>query len=66
MAVHADDDEDDIDVLDQVDPDLFPIFEEEAVDLLPKLGAALRRWHGRPSQDDARNEALTHARDCLE
>ena len=58
LAVHADDDEDDIDVLDQVDPDLFPIFEEEAVDLLPKLGAALRRWHGRPSQDDARNEAL--------
>ncbi|MEG2974897.1 MAG: Hpt domain-containing protein [Comamonas sp.] len=58
LAVHAGDDEDDIDVLDQVDPDLFPIFEEEAIDLLPKLGAALRRWHGRPTQDEARNEVL--------
>jgi chemosensory pili system protein ChpA (sensor histidine kinase/response regulator) len=50
--------EDDIDVPDQVDIDLFPIFEEEAVDLLPRLGAALRRWHGRPNLDEARNEAL--------
>jgi len=58
LAVHASDDEDDIDVLDQVDPDLFPIFEEEAIDLLPKLGAALRRWHGRPALDEARNEVL--------
>ena len=58
LAVHAGDDEDDIDVLDQVDPDLFPIFEEEAIDLLPKLGAALRRWHGRPTLDEARNEVL--------
>lgn len=58
LAVHAGDDEDDIDVLDQVDADLFPIFEEEAIDLLPKLGAALRRWHGRPTLDEARNEAL--------
>ncbi|MBV8247780.1 MAG: response regulator, partial [Comamonas sp.] len=58
LAVHAEGDEDDIDVLDQVDPDLFPIFEEEAVELLPKLGAALRRWHGRPALDEARNEAL--------
>lgn len=58
LAVHAGGDEDDIDVLDQVDPDLFPIFEEEAVELLPKLGAALRRWHGRPALDEARNEVL--------
>ncbi|HYF20043.1 MAG TPA: response regulator, partial [Ramlibacter sp.] len=26
------------------DPDLFPIFEEEAVELLPHLGASLRQW----------------------
>lgn len=58
LAVGPDADEDDIDVLDQVDIDLFPIFEEEAIDLLPKLGAALRRWHARPSLDEARNEAL--------
>ena len=50
--------DDDIDAFDQVDPDLFPIFEEEAVELLPSLGAALRRWHGRPALADARNEAL--------
>ena len=31
---------------------------QEAIDLLPKLGAALRRWHGRPSLDEARNEVL--------
>ena len=58
LAAQADSNEDDIDVLDQVDPDLFPIFEEEAVELLPKLGAALRRWHGRPTLDEARIEAL--------
>ncbi|CAM4184976.1 Hpt domain-containing protein [Comamonas aquatilis] len=58
LAVHAETDDDEIDVLDQVDPDLFPIFEEEAVDLLPKLGAALRRWHARPLLDDARKETL--------
>lgn len=58
LAVNAETDDDEIDVLDQVDPDLFPIFEEEAVDLLPKLGAALRRWHARPLLDDARKETL--------
>ncbi|WP_027016491.1 hybrid sensor histidine kinase/response regulator [Comamonas composti] len=57
MALGSDAD-DDIEALDEVDPDLFPIFEEEAVELLPRLGAALRRWHGRPSLDDARNEVL--------
>ncbi|CAB5702463.1 Chemotaxis protein CheA [Delftia tsuruhatensis] len=57
VAVGSDLD-DDIDALDEVDPDLFPIFEEEAVELLPRLGAALRRWHGRPSLDEARNETL--------
>ncbi|KEH14017.1 hypothetical protein GY15_08720 [Delftia sp. 670] len=50
--------DDDIDALDEVDPDLFPIFEEEAIELLPRLGAALRRWHGRPSLDEARHETL--------
>ena len=38
------DDEDDIDVVDAIDPDLFPIFEEEATELLPQLGGALRQW----------------------
>ncbi|TFZ06470.1 hybrid sensor histidine kinase/response regulator [Ramlibacter henchirensis] len=49
--------DDDIDVVDAIDPDLFPIFEEEAVDLLPKLGAGLRQWaqHG---HRDGRDEVL--------
>ncbi|HYF16584.1 MAG TPA: Hpt domain-containing protein, partial [Ramlibacter sp.] len=36
--------EDEIDVADAIDPDLFPIFEEEAVELLPQLGGSLRQW----------------------
>ncbi len=49
--------DDDIDAVDAIDPDLFPIFEEEAVDLLPKLGAGLRQWaqQGRP---EGRDEVL--------
>ena len=37
-----------IDVADAVDVDLFPIFEEEAAELLPQLGAALRDWSQHP------------------
>jgi chemosensory pili system protein ChpA (sensor histidine kinase/response regulator) len=49
--------DDDIDAVDAIDPDLFPIFEEEAVDLMPKLGAGLRQWaqQGRP---EGRDEVL--------
>ena len=43
---------------DQVDADLFPIFEEEAIDLLPQLVGALRRWADHPAHSDARREAL--------
>ncbi|ADX44777.1 CheA signal transduction histidine kinase [Paracidovorax avenae ATCC 19860] len=50
--------DDDIDALDVIDPDLFPIFEEEAIELLPALGAALRQWAARPENLGARNEAL--------
>jgi chemosensory pili system protein ChpA (sensor histidine kinase/response regulator) len=54
----VDDDEEDIDVADAVDPDLFPIFEEEAVELLPQMGAALRQWSARPDNRSARDEVL--------
>ena len=47
-----------IDILDALDPDLFPIFEEEADDLFPPLGSALRQWASRPENLGARNEAL--------
>ena len=40
VRVEAGDGEDEIDVADAIDPDLFPIFEEEAVELMPQLGGA--------------------------
>ncbi|MBC5763175.1 hybrid sensor histidine kinase/response regulator [Ramlibacter albus] len=54
---HLEGDED-IDVADAIDPDLFPIFEEEAVELMPSLGGALRQWASRPDNRGARDEAL--------
>lgn len=50
--------EDDIDVADAIDPDLFPIFEEEAAELMPALGSALRVWAGRPDNRAPRDEVL--------
>jgi len=50
--------DDEIDAVDVIDPDLFPIFEEEAAELLPTLGGALRQWAGRPDNLGARTEVL--------
>jgi chemosensory pili system protein ChpA (sensor histidine kinase/response regulator) len=50
--------DDDIDAVDQLDEDLFPIFEEEALELMPQLGAALRQWVTRPDSLGARTEIL--------
>ena len=50
--------DDDIDLADSLDADLFPIFEEEALELLPQLGSALRQWAARPDNAGARGEAL--------
>ncbi len=41
-----------------LDPDLFVFFEEEALELLPHLGGALRQWHARPDNTSAREEVL--------
>ena len=41
-----------------LDPDLFAFFEEEALELLPRLGGALRQWHARPDNISAREEVL--------
>lgn len=49
---------DEIDTVDSIDPDLFPIFEEEALELLPALNAPLRQWANRPEDMDARGEVL--------
>ncbi|WP_103043658.1 Hpt domain-containing protein [Comamonadaceae bacterium CD01] len=50
--------EDDIDLLDVIDPDLFPIFEEEALELLPATAAALRQWARRIGDTAARSSLL--------
>jgi len=47
-----------VDAMDAIDPDLFPIFEEEALELLPVLGATLRQWVTHPQDADARNRVL--------
>lgn len=57
-AAPVDDRDDDIDLIDALDADLFPIFEEEALELLPQLGGALRQWSARPDNLGARNEVL--------
>ncbi len=49
---------DDIDVVDAVDPDLFPIFEEEAEELMPQLSAAMREWHAHPLERGPRGQVL--------
>ncbi|MCW5653105.1 MAG: Hpt domain-containing protein [Hydrogenophaga sp.] len=50
--------DDDIDVVDTIDVDLFPIFAEEAMELLPQLAGALRQWVARPDNGSARAEVL--------
>jgi chemosensory pili system protein ChpA (sensor histidine kinase/response regulator) len=50
--------EDEIDLVDAIDPDLFPIFEEEALELFPQLSGALRQWTARPANTGARSEVL--------
>ncbi|MET1115919.1 MAG: Hpt domain-containing protein [Comamonas sp.] len=58
-AVGIDSDiDDDIEVLDALDPDLFAIFEEEAAELLPALGMALRDWAAHPQRLEARSAGL--------
>jgi chemosensory pili system protein ChpA (sensor histidine kinase/response regulator) len=45
--------EDDLDAQDAIDSELFPIFEEEAEELLPQLQARLRDWHDHPGNPAA-------------
>ncbi|HNT38512.1 MAG TPA: Hpt domain-containing protein [Rubrivivax sp.] len=47
------DDDEDLEAVDAIDHDLFPIFEEEAEELLPQLHARLRDWLGDPHGADA-------------
>ena len=50
--------DDDIDSVDAVDLELFPIFEEEALDLLPRLAGQLREWARQPA-------TAAHAAACM-
>ena len=50
--------DDEIDAVDAIDPELFPIFDEEAAELMPQLGGALRQWSARPDNAGARMEVL--------
>ncbi|WP_138512088.1 Hpt domain-containing protein [Rhodoferax bucti] len=50
--------DDEIDAEDHLDLDLLQIFEEEAMELMPQLGAALRQWVARPDNLGARSEVL--------
>ncbi|VWX57452.1 Chemosensory pili system protein ChpA (Sensor histidine kinase/response regulator) [Burkholderiales bacterium 8X] len=54
----VDDADDAIDAVDGIDADLFPIFEEEAAELLPVLGTALRQWAERPEDPAPRASTL--------
>ncbi|MFN3737313.1 Hpt domain-containing protein [Hydrogenophaga sp.] len=58
QVVHQQDIDDDIDAVDTIDVDLFPIFAEEAQELLPQLAGALRQWTARPENSSARAEVL--------
>lgn len=54
----GDEEDEEIDAVDAIDPDLFPIFEEEGAELMPQLGGALRQWSSRPDNQGARMEVL--------
>ncbi len=54
----AGDEDDEIDAVDAIDQELFPIFDEEAAELMPQLGGALRQWAARPDNQSARMEVL--------
>ena len=40
-------------VRDELDPDLLPVFVEEASDLLPQMQVLLRTWQAEPASEDA-------------
>ena len=58
VLVKFEEDDDEIDAVDAIDPDLFPIFEEECAELMPRLGSALRQWAMQAGDVGARLEVL--------
>ncbi|MFN9006789.1 MAG: Hpt domain-containing protein [Betaproteobacteria bacterium] len=49
---------DGIEVQDAIDAELFPIFEEEADELLPQLQQRLREWHAHPGNPAAPSSCM--------
>ena len=58
VVQQTNDEDDEIDAVDAIDDELFPIFDEEATELMPQLGGALRQWSARPDNLGARQEVL--------
>jgi chemosensory pili system protein ChpA (sensor histidine kinase/response regulator) len=58
VMLEATPEHEDFDIFDAIDPDLFPIFEDEALELMPQLGGAMRQWAARPDNRSARDEVL--------
>jgi chemosensory pili system protein ChpA (sensor histidine kinase/response regulator) len=50
--------EEELDIADAIDPDLFPIFEEEGAELMPKLASGLRAWAAHPEHREPRDQVL--------
>lgn len=50
--------DDDIDATDAVDAELFPIFEEEALELLPELSGQMRDWIANPTELSAASACM--------
>jgi chemosensory pili system protein ChpA (sensor histidine kinase/response regulator) len=57
-AFAALEDDEALDAVDAIDDELFPIFEEEADELLPQLQARLRDWAGRPDDREAASACM--------
>lgn len=57
-AFAALEDDEALDAVDAIDDELFPIFEEEADELLPQLQARLREWAGRPDDREAASACM--------
>jgi chemosensory pili system protein ChpA (sensor histidine kinase/response regulator) len=52
------DSDDDIDEVDSIDTELFPIFEEEALDLVPQLQTRMREWVRQPAGSAAASACM--------
>ncbi len=47
-------------VVDDIDADLLPIFLEEAREIIPQVGDAMRRWRGAPANHEPVTELARH------